>query len=216
MRARGYAVVLACIGVALILGVVAPSAAAPAPSFAAPGTTQPQGPPGMVAIADLNGDGLAIVNYEDSILSVLLNRGDGSFRARRDYATGAEPQSVAIDDLNGDRKLDLATASFVGSVSLLTNKGDGSFQARRDYAVPNRTSNLEALAIGDLNGDGKPDLAVTEDSNTVAVLLNATSSAGCRKSWGRRCRSRSGRSLAPIAASGRSGAPTRRSSRRAA
>jgi hypothetical protein len=105
---------------------------------------------------------------------VLLGRGDGSFQARRDYATGAEPESIAIGDLNGDRKPDLATSSFVGSVSVLANKGDGSFQAKRDYAVPNPTNNLGALAIGDLNGDGKLDLAVTEDSNTVAVLLNAT------------------------------------------
>lgn len=133
------------------------------------------------AIGDLNGDGkpdLATANNDPSTVSVLLNRGDGSFRGRRDYDTGVSPHTVAIGDLNGDRKLDLATSSFVGSVSVLANKGDGTFQARRDYAVPNPTNNLGALTIGDLNGDGKLDLAVTEDSNTVAVLLNATGLCG--------------------------------------
>ena len=72
-------------------------------------------------------------------MSVLLNRGDGSFRAKRDDATGRGPISVAIGDLNGDGKPDLATANSgderPSPCSL--NKGDGSFEAKLDYA--NRT-----------------------------------------------------------------------------
>jgi hypothetical protein len=53
---------------------------------------------------------------------VLLNRGDGSFEARLDYATGNAPWSLAIGDLNGDGKADLATANpNAYSVSELLN-----------------------------------------------------------------------------------------------
>jgi hypothetical protein len=59
-----------------------------------------------------------------------------SFARARSYAAGHGPWSVAIGDLNGDGKPDLATANLNGrSVSVLLNGGDGSFRARRDYAT---------------------------------------------------------------------------------
>jgi hypothetical protein len=76
-------------------------------------------------MGDLNGDGkpdLATANYYANSVSVLPNRGDGSFEARLDYATGNAPWSVAIGDLNGDGKPDLATANpDAYSVSELLN-----------------------------------------------------------------------------------------------
>jgi hypothetical protein len=137
-----------------------------------------------VAIGDLNGDGkpdLAVatppadLRRGPSSVSVFLNRGDGRLEPRVDYAVGAEPVSVAIGDLNGDGKPELATANVRGSnLSVLVNRGDGSFDARRDY----RTIKYpQSVAIADLNGDGKPDLATAKDAtasaaDTVSVLLN--------------------------------------------
>jgi hypothetical protein len=101
---------------------------------------------------------------------VLLNRGDGSFRPGGAYRTGNGPDSVAIGDLNGDGKPDLATANYnAESVSVLLNRGDGSFGARRDYPA-----RVNSVAIGDLNGDGKPDLATANDPDIVSVRLNTT------------------------------------------
>jgi hypothetical protein len=133
--------------------------------------------PVSVAIGDLNGDGnpdLAIANLDVNLgnsVSVLLNRGDGGFQAKADYATGVGPSSVAISDLNGDGKPELATANQVGgSISVLANRGDGSFQTKVDYATGHRPF---SVAIGDLNGDGKRDLATANtDAGTASVLTN--------------------------------------------
>ncbi len=174
MRARAPAVLLACIGVALVLGVVARSAAPRAgPSFAAAKSYRTGDGPDSVAVADLNGDGkrdLVTANYDPSTVSVLLNRGAGRFAAKHDYATGKNPYlgTPAADDLNGDGKPDIVTGNF-GSVSVLLNRGDGSFEPKRDYAKTGGGS----LAIADLNGDGKPDVATASaDANIVSVLLN--------------------------------------------
>jgi hypothetical protein len=132
------------------------------------------GTPSSVATGDLNGDrkvDLATANSEDAnTVSVLLNRGDGRFRAKRDYAIGAGASSIAIGDLNGDRNPDLAIAKRQNTVSVLLNKGDGSFGAKVDYRTGRGPS---SVAIGDLNGDARPDLATANyDGSTVSVLEN--------------------------------------------
>jgi hypothetical protein len=125
-----------------------------------------------VAIGDLNGDGapdLATANDLGYSVSVLLNRGDGSFQPKRDFEYGSRPRSVTIGDLNGDGKLDLATANrgrYHDSVSVLLNRGNGSLRATRDYYAS--YSESQSVAIGDLNGDGKPDLATAN----VSVFVN--------------------------------------------
>lgn len=172
---RRCTALLACIGAALLLGAVARSAATPAPSFAAPTRYAVDDSPGPLAIADLNGDGkpeLVVGSGDSDALSVLVNRGDGSFEARRDYGSPRAPDSLAIADLNGDGRRDLAAAYHSGTVSVLLNSGDGSFEARSDYSVGR---GAYSLALADLNGDGKPDLTTAnaeEGTGSVSVLLN--------------------------------------------
>jgi len=145
--------------------------ASSAPSFAPARNYTTGRTPQSVAIGDLNGDhrlDLAIANRDAGTVSVLLNKGDGSFRVKRDYATTGAI-SVAIGDLNGDGKPDLATANGSRSVSVLLNRGDGTYDAKHDYATGRGPL---SVAIGDLNGDGKPDLATANDAFSVSVLLN--------------------------------------------
>lgn len=177
-RPSGSAVLLACVAVALALGVVAFSAPPPGPSFAEPKQyAVGDGPDGLVS-GDLNDDGkLDLVTANGRAVSVLLNKGDGTFQARRDYPAGGT--HLAIGDLNGDRKLDLATTAALLNnphVSVLLNRGNGSFRAKRGYRT-GRGPN--SVAIGDLNGDGKLDLATSNmyqpaksKAYTASVLLN--------------------------------------------
>ena len=174
--ASGSAVLLACVVVAMTLGVVGPSAGS-APLFA-PARTYSTGDkqPGGIAIGDLNGDRKPdLVTANDDTVSVLVNRGGGRFGPRRDYVAGRQSGWIAIGDLNGDGKPDLAAVQDMGLLSVFVNLGDGRFQAKLDYAAGNSPF---GLAIGDVNGDGKPDLVTvirprTSATPTLSVLLNS-------------------------------------------
>jgi hypothetical protein len=129
----------------------------------------------QMAVADLNGDGkpdLVVTNQcrancLEGDLSVFLGRGDGSFKAPVLYAAGGDyTLGLAIADVNGDGKPDLIVAndctihsSCYGVVGVLLGNGDGTFQKVVRYASGGYEAT--AVAVGDVNGDGKPDLIVT-------------------------------------------------------
>ncbi|ELS03748.1 putative calcium-binding protein,FG-GAP repeat protein [Xenococcus sp. PCC 7305] len=132
--------------------------------------------PLSVAVGDLDGDGaaddLAIANYNDNNVSVLLGDGSGGFSAQTTFAVGNGPYSVAIGDLDGDGAADdLAIANSPDdTVSVLLGDGSGGFSAQTTFAVGNGPF---LVAIGDLDGDGEvDDLAVANvNGNNVSVLL---------------------------------------------
>jgi hypothetical protein len=139
-----------------------------------------------VAAADVNGDGrpdLVVTNSTDKTVSVLLNTtaagsATAAFAAQQTFATGAGPFGVAAADVNGDGRPDLAVANFSDkSVSVLLNttlsgSGTAAFAAQQTFAIG---KNPFGVAAADVNGDGRPDLAVTNQGDkTVSVLLNAT------------------------------------------
>jgi hypothetical protein len=135
--------------------------------------------PESVAVGDFNGDGkpdLAVANFGSATVSVLLGNGDGSFRPAQDFVVGRGAYSVAVGDFNGDGKPDLAVANFWSTnVSVLLGNGDGSFQAAQNFGTGGYGSFPASVAVGDFNGDGKPDLAVANYySNNVSVLINNT------------------------------------------
>jgi hypothetical protein len=133
--------------------------------------------PRSVAVGDFNGDRRPdLVTANDDVVSVLINRGGGSFRPKRDYIVGAGAVAVATGHLNGDGHVDLAVAAAdAGAISVLINRGDGTFGARFDYAV---APDPASIAVEDLDGDGKPDVVTANtpkddlDAATVSALLN--------------------------------------------
>ncbi len=120
-----------------------------------------------------NGGGsldLAVTNYNDGTISVLLGNGDGTFQAPRSLATGGGPYGIAMGDFNGDGRADLAvTDAYDKTVSILLSNGDGTFQTPKIYAAGNSPNSVVA---GDFNGDGKLDLAVASAySNSFITIL---------------------------------------------
>jgi hypothetical protein len=135
-----------------------------------------------VAVADFDGDGkpdLAVGHgdivdgYGQRRVMVLRGNGDGTFQDPVEYqvGTGGEtPIDVAAVDLNGDGFPDLAVLdAWGGRLILMMNQGDGTFAVGPSLRI---TGGLEsvALAVGDFNNDGIPDLAATGD-NGVGILL---------------------------------------------
>jgi hypothetical protein len=135
---------------------------------------------GAMAVGDFNGDSKLdlATGYFDSVsgggVSVLLGNGDGTFQTARNVALGSGvlPSSVAVGDFNRDGKLDMAVSDVFGrGVSVLPGNGDGSFQQPQNYDLGGpQVFLVGSVAVGDFNGDGKPDLAVRPYDGSIRVL----------------------------------------------
>jgi len=162
-------------------GTITPGSFAAKVDFATTDISDPNGP-NAVRIADLDGDGKpdVIVSSWIGIISVFRNacaRGSitsSSFAAKVDFS-GAY-SNVAVADIDGDGKLDLVASTWNNAAGVFRNTGSTGGITVSSFApvVEFATGPLpHALALGDLDGDGKPDIAVPNmNGNSVSVLRN--------------------------------------------
>jgi len=151
----------------------------------------PFGEPGIpywVAIGDLNGDGkpdVALVETNGNTIEVFPNTstvGSISFGTPVPVflPNGYSPWAVAIGDFDRDGMPDLAATDWSNNnLSVFRNKGTAggsiSFGSHQDFAVGNSP---QGLAVGDLDGDGFPDIVVGNNTDNSLTLLRSTSSPG--------------------------------------
>ncbi len=130
--------------------------------------------PNGVDVGDYDGDNRTdIAVTSGGNVAVLLNSGSASFGTGI-TTVGSKPIAVAAADFNGDRKPDVAVANYYdNTVTVLTNAGRFSTPILSATSVVNVGNGPQSIAIGDFNGDGKPDFATANSAdNTASVLLN--------------------------------------------
>jgi hypothetical protein len=167
-------------------------------TFASPRPIPSVAVPSLLMIGDLDGDhrpdllfspdlaGPGVPPPADTSLRLSLNGGDGTYGDA--LATGIlsgrrgfDATTTTLGDLNGDLLTDIAVLNSY-EVEVALNSGHGTFAPVGRYphnldvsaALPPspRPRLGRTIAMGDLNGDLRPDLAVALESNFVSVLLN--------------------------------------------
>ncbi len=142
-----------------------------------------------VKTGDFNEDGitdLITTNKNGDSFSILLGngsagKGNGTFAAKVDYATGDFPNGIVIGDFNADNIMDIAVSSwgtakvnvFIGNGS--NGKGNGTFAAKVEYSTGSAPFTISS---GDFNGDGILDLVTADMGTDTASILLGNGSGG--------------------------------------
>jgi VCBS repeat protein len=128
--------------------------------------------PESVAVADFDEDGLSdIVLPIDATpggVQVFLSNGDGTFAPQPPIPLPAQSDDVVTGRFNGDTHADIAVAG-PGAVTVITGVGDGTFNASFPQVATGGGVVREALAAGDLNGDGRDDVIASPGATVAGV-----------------------------------------------
>jgi hypothetical protein len=134
-----------------------------------------------IVAADVNGDGkpdVIVLNFctdSDSgscvgsgVVGAMLGNGDGTFQSAQPYGSGGyNAIQIVVADLNGDGRPDVVALNACqiddglclnGSIGILLGNGDGTFRSAVTYGLGRY--NPSSIVVGDINGDGKPDLII--------------------------------------------------------
>lgn len=160
-------------------------------SFSAPVNFTTGNSPNGVAIGDLDDDGkpdVVVADTTDGTVSVFRNLGStgqvttNSFASRVNFPAASQCLRVTIGDVDGDGKLDVLVANWTSDTisifrNLTSNPGitTNAFAPRVDFALAGWGHDI---ALADLDGDGKPDLAVSSELSSALSLFHNAGAPG--------------------------------------
>ncbi|GHG12077.1 FG-GAP repeat domain-containing protein [Streptomyces zaomyceticus] len=140
--------------------------------------------PADITVADMNGDARPDVltsNTNGDNVSVWTNDGTGALGTASNYYVGGgrptgysaaqlRPSGLKTGDVNGDGRLDVVTVNAgTSDISVLLGDGRGRLGPATRFA--DGVSLGRAIALGDVSGDGKPDVAVAHTDRTITLFL---------------------------------------------
>ena len=142
------------------------------------------GVPTAIAVGSLNTTtdstpDLVVASNVTNTVTVLLGNGDGTFsnpKTAVTYVVGNQPSAIALGtfNLNNNSNLGFVVTNFAdNSYSVFNGNADGTFTQVKGspFSLPTTETGPIAITVNDFNGDGKPDLAiVNESTNNVTVL----------------------------------------------
>ncbi|CAF1294864.1 unnamed protein product [Adineta steineri] len=128
-------------------------------------------------LRDFNKDSfldLAVANYKNHTISILLGNGNGKFRVQKVYSTEDEsyPMGITSGDFNNDTFLDIAVA-LLKQNEIAIFFGDGSnglFDTKPHIVADMSPYTLNAIEASDMNSDGLTDLVITNHRDKLLNL----------------------------------------------
>ena len=131
------------------------------------------------AMGDIDGDGkseLVVTNFNSNTISVFQNTGSPgviAFNTKTDFIANASPYAITLADINVDGKLDVIVTNFVAKITVLLNTTTGNIISFAPLIEFTASGSPTGVAVSDLDGNGKPDIIVSNrNTNDVSIFEN--------------------------------------------